>query len=194
MAAKMRTARLDHGFRIEPQGDGSALLTVRGSGLGIRLALMLFIWLFLMLSLLGSFIFPTQTSGLLAITILPVAVTVGIELFRRRSFTLTVSDAGIQKGPTLYPVAQISEVFIDNRRLKGEPIVSGLVVGGSGLSGALNTVASSATLGIGRFWRRLLASVSYRVNLRFGRKVIRLAAALDEEKARSLFNYLTQPK
>lgn len=192
MAAKLKTARLDQGFEIEPQDDGSTKLSVRGSGLGIVLLLMVFVWLFLVSvgiwSLIMPMINPETKAWLLPIVILPIAITAGWQMFRRRSFALTISDEGIRKGSTLYPISQISEVFVDNAR-EGDTVVSGVVVGG-----AVAMATQSATMSANRWWRRRLAAVSYRVNLRHGRKVVRLASALDEDKATALFNYLTHPR
>lgn len=132
MAAKLKTAPLDQGFEIQPQDDGSTKLTVRGSGLGILLLLMVFVWLLLMSVGIWSLIMPMinpGTKGWLApIVILPIAITAGWQMFRRRSFTLTISDEGIRKGSRLYPISQISEVFVDNAR-EGDTVVSGVVVG-----------------------------------------------------------------
>lgn len=192
MAAKLKTARLDQGFEIQPQEDGSTKLTVRGSGLGVALLLAVFVWLFVMSVLVGSMVLsminPETKAWLLPIMILPIAITAGWQMFRRRPFVLTISDEGIRKGSTLYPISQISEVFVDNAR-EGDTVVSGVVVGG-----AVAVATQSATMSANRWWRRRLAAVSYRVNLRHGRKVVQLASALDEDKATALFNYLTHPR
>ncbi|WP_017998884.1 hypothetical protein [Paracoccus sp. N5] len=192
MAAKLKTARLDQGFEIEPQDDGSTKLTVRGSGLGVALLLAVFVWLLLMSmgiwSLIMPMINPQTEAWLLPVILLPVAITAGWQMFRRRPFVLTISDEGIRKGSTLYPISQISEVFVDNAR-EGDTVASGVVVGG-----AVAMATQSATMSANRWWRRRLAAVSYRVNLRHGRKVVRLASALDEDKATALFNYLTHPR
>ncbi|WP_323715969.1 hypothetical protein [Paracoccus aminovorans] len=190
MAAKLKTARLDRGFEIEPQDDGSTKLTVRGSGLGVALLLAVFLWLFVMSvgiwSLILPMINPETKAWLLPIVILPIAITAAWQMFRRRRFVMTISDEGIRKGSTLYPISQISEVFVDNAR-EGDTVVSGVVVGE-----AVAVAAQSATMSANRWWRRRLAAVSYRVNLRHRRKSVRLATALDQDKATALFNYLTQ--
>lgn len=120
MVAKLKTARLDRGFEIEPQDDGSSKLTVRGSGLGVVLLLAVFVWLFVMSVLVGSMVLsminPQTIAYLLPMVILPVAITAAWQMFRRRFFVMVISDEGIRKGSTLYPLSQISEVFVDNGR------------------------------------------------------------------------------
>ncbi|ADO43095.1 hypothetical protein [Ketogulonicigenium vulgare] len=190
MAFKQKTARLDQGFDIQPQDDGSTRLTVRGSGLGALLLLAVFVWMLLLSMLIGSMLLPIinpqAKAWLLPFIILPVALTLAWQLFRLRSFEMTIANEGIRQGSTLYPMSEISEVFIDNSR-GGDAVVSGVVVGG-----AFAVASQSAVIGANRWWRRRLAAVSYRVNLRHGRRVVRLASALDEDKATALFNYLTR--
>ncbi|HEY0212234.1 MAG TPA: hypothetical protein VGC40_01395 [Paenirhodobacter sp.] len=210
-----KTARLDRGFTAEPQGDGSVLVSGRGAGL--KLAGLIVIGLVALIPVTGlcarlvyagplgflgnGLLFWTFTLLVLA------AVLWGANRLKSPRFAFRMIEKGIERGGMFYPYAEISEVFVDNGHSKNQPVASGglnagLLLGGSGpvqtsaiVTGVMMANAASAvTTGAINLSARIGAAVNYRVNLRHGRKVVKLARSLDEQTAVSLFHFLTEQR
>ncbi len=210
-----KTARLDRGFTAEPQGDGSVLVSGKGAGLRpVGLAVLFIVLLFPIMMLCAKLIYDgplgflggrsTFWGGTFLMT--GALVWIGNRLKSPR-FAFRMTGKGIEQGSVLYPYAEISEVFIDNGHSKNQPVVSGglnarLLLGGSGpiqtsaiVTGVMMANAASAvTTGAINIGARIGAAVNYRVNIRHGRKVVKLARSLDEKTAVSLFHFLTEQR
>lgn len=199
-------ATFDRGFQVEEQGDG-LLITGKGAGLSIGRMILLFCPL-LFLAMPTAFYLVNGPLGLLPENagyplgvLINVAVLWGINRLKSPQFAFRLLPSGLQREGKLYPYQEIGEIFIDNPHMKGQTfasggIVPGFVVAGSGPAGmtaALSMVTAADTASrIIRLGARMGASINYRINMRHGNRIVRLATSLDENTALSLFGFLMQ--
>ncbi|WP_174804503.1 hypothetical protein [Martelella limonii] len=199
-------ARLDLGFRVEEQGEG---LLVSGKGAGLKIGHMILMFFVLLVPaamiaaylLKGPLSFLSGVMALALVVVIDVAGLWAINRLKSPRFAFLLQPTGLQREGKLYPYAEIGEIFIDNPHMKGQRLASGdiepaFMVAASnpaGMMAALSVVATAQTtaqlIGLGV---RMGAGVNYRVNMRHGNKVIRLATSLDENTAVSLFGFLTR--
>lgn len=208
-----KTAGLDRGFTVEPQGDGSLL--VFGTGSGLKLSGFIVIGLVAVVPVTAFCAWLVYAGPLgffgdgllfwLFTSLVLIAVIWGANRLKSPRFAFRVTDSGIERRGVLYPYAEISEIFIDNGHSPKQMAASGGLSGGLLLGGAgpvqtsaivtgvvMANAASSITTGASNLGARIGAAVNYRVSVRHGRKVVRLARSLDEKAARSLFHFLTE--
>ena len=199
-------ATFDRGFQVDEQGDG-LLITGKGAGLSIGRMILMFFPLLLPAAAIAAYLINGPLGFLPYSTVYPlwvffdVALLWGINRLKSPQFAFRLLPSGLQREGKLYPYKEIGEIFIDNPHMKGQTfasggIVPGFIVAGSGpasMTAALSMVTAADTtsriIGLGA---RMGASINYRINMRHGNRIVRLATSLDENTALSLFGFLTQ--
>lgn len=198
----MKHATFDRGYEVQELPDGGIRFSGKGAGLGVGgMILMGILSLFVSMPLSFYFTFYFLDELVWVMWTLTAVISVGIVFILQRlkqpAFRFELTSGGVVHKGRIYKADEISEIFIDNPNLKDQKMASGsgLILGGSGVSGitlasmagASNALASGLVDGS----VSLGARVNYRVNIRHGKRVRRLATCLREDVALCLFNDLT---
>lgn len=197
----MKQAKLDRGYDIQELPGGGLRFTGKGAGLGVGgLILIGFVSLFVSVPLAGWLTMSLFGSSTTMAYILIIAISAGIvallQRFKQPPFAFEVTQDSLIHNGTAYSLSEITELFVDNPSLKGQEIASSssLIVGGTGLHGltvsGTAAVSNAVASGLANASVSLGARVNYRVNLRHGRRVVRLAKSLREDVAIALFHDL----
>jgi hypothetical protein len=199
----MTIAPLLRGFEIQNLDSAAVRVSGKGAGLGIGgLILAAVVSLFVSVPLGGAFsVFVLGQDGLVQLIIVlltSAGIVAGLNRLKKPPYCFDLNAEGITKNGVLYPRGEISEVFLDNRSIKGNALATGAIniaafagMNGSSLDRRV-VAANAASAGLIAGSAALGARVNWRVNMRHGMRIVRLATSLDENSAHDLFHFLTQ--